>query len=166
MGRFAGMLTRTGGPLCANDAKVPDGLTYHIADIFLDEWERAVTGDTDKESKKVPIPVQQLVQPFVDTVATCRSSIVYDRIMHAVFEPLLEACLVVQREMKEGVQDSTSEYHAIVSGADGTPSQIRRQIFGSLFKAASLPSSNEARRRKLYRLYKAEEERREEEDEE
>jgi ribosomal RNA-processing protein 1 len=101
--QFTESLTKQGGPLCPNDVKVPDGITYHLADVYLEELERAATNTVNQDnaselSKEIPLLV--LVQPFVTTMATCHSPLVYDRIANEVVNPLLKDCLALQEKEK------------------------------------------------------------------
>jgi ribosomal RNA-processing protein 1 len=52
-------------PLNINDDKVPDGISYHIADIYLEEL--AKFGDDLKPAKAVA-----MLQPFVKLTATSK----------------------------------------------------------------------------------------------
>lgn len=188
--RFCGLLFKEGGPLCANDVKVPDGITYHMCDIYLDELNKAAAqsqGDDGAESRGAtsqPLPILQLLQPFVDLAATCVSSLVYDRIVGSVLQPYLDDLLTTQivegalAEMShEKAEKIGIDYLAVTQGAakcsggrspmaDQFSDELRRTIFAALFSAASASTSFEPRRRKLYRMCKDEEERREEEEEE
>lgn len=104
---FTASLTKTGGPLCANDIKVPDGITYHLADIYIDELEKAVqtTQDGEEEDQAESVPALRLLQPFIDTMSTCHSSLVYDRIYDAVLRPFLEDCLLKTIEAGSDAED-------------------------------------------------------------
>ena len=98
LSQFTESLTKQGGPLCPNDVKVPDGITYHLADIYLEELERA-TSTIDGEEDGTPakdVPLLALLQPFISTMATCHSGLVYDRIANEVMDPLLKDSLALQ----------------------------------------------------------------------
>lgn len=98
------------GPLCANDVKVPDSLTYHLTDVWLDELERALAAplveeDEDDEEGKAKrnanFSLVALLKPMAQTAATCHSSTVFDKIMDNVLRPLLDDCLMVAAEDDE-----------------------------------------------------------------
>ncbi|SPC64927.1 related to RRP1 - involved in processing rRNA precursor species to mature rRNAs [Ustilago sp. UG-2017b] len=105
--RFAQILGKfQGGVLSTNDPKVPDSLTYHLSDIYLDELEKVieqVDNSQNKEEKEeqeeeeeedLPlIPTLELLKPFVDALATAKSKAMYERIWSNVFHPLLEDTL-------------------------------------------------------------------------
>lgn len=80
-------------PLSPNDIKVPNSITFHLADIYLDELEKAViwqegsqaeggeeAGSSDEEESQVSLPRPALASwPFSDVlrlicVATLRLS--------------------------------------------------------------------------------------------
>lgn len=96
---FTTCLTKQGGPLCPNDIKVPDGITYHLADIYLEEMDRAIGASAQSgDARMEKAPVLDLLQPFINVMATCHSPLVFDRIAKAVIEPFLEDCLTWQEE--------------------------------------------------------------------
>ncbi|GAC97717.1 rRNA processing-related protein [Pseudozyma hubeiensis SY62] len=94
-----------GGVLSTNDPKVPDSLTYHLSDIYLDELEKVLEQhaeeaegedgeDGGEEEQDLPlVPTLELLTPFVDALATAKSKAMYERIWSNVFEPLLEDTL-------------------------------------------------------------------------
>ncbi len=99
-----------GGVLGTNDPKVPDSLTYHLSDIYLDELEKVIEQvhdaqlqngneeeegvEGEEEEEELPlVPTLDLLMPFVDALATAKSKAMYDRIWANVFEPLLEDTL-------------------------------------------------------------------------
>lgn len=98
--QFTEMLTKQGGPLCPNDIKVPDGITYHLADVYVEELNKAASAsnETDEVNYLDDIPLLKLLQPFISTMATCHSSLVYDRISNEVIKPVVEDCLAMQVE--------------------------------------------------------------------
>ncbi|KAJ1019323.1 hypothetical protein NDA13_006240 [Ustilago tritici] len=103
--RFAQILGKfQGGVLSTNDPKVPDSLTYHLSDIYLDELEKVIEQvdnsqneeekEEQEEEEDLPlIPTLELLKPFVDALATAKSKAMYERIWSNVFHPLLEDTL-------------------------------------------------------------------------
>lgn len=101
--QFTESLTKSGGPLCPNDVKVPDGITYHLADVYLEELERAAS-TVDEEEDGAPsesLPLLVLLQPFITTMAACHSPLVYDRITNEVIGPIMKDCLAFQEQEEE-----------------------------------------------------------------
>lgn len=94
------------GVLSTNNPKVPDSLSYHLSDIYLDELEKVIealhdaelqgegNGEEDGEGELPLVPTLELLMPFVDALATAKSKTMYDRIWSNVFEPLLDDTLV------------------------------------------------------------------------
>lgn len=185
--RFTGMLMKDGGVLRANDVKTPDGLMYHVCDIYLEELDKAVAQrDADAERQKaerVYVPATMLLQPFFETVARCHAAHHFDRMMKAVVMPYLDDCLLrteeqkaqshrsTKRQRRQDVADeqveereSACEFPSLLRQAGKAPDLLRKEAFAKLFAAASQPTSVEARRRRIYKLCKDEEERLEEEE--
>lgn len=193
---FGRLLVKTegGGPLCANDPKVPDSLTYHLTDVYLEELERALGSASEDEkedgegSSEASFSLTALLQPMARTVATCHSSTVYDKIMDNVLQPLLDDCLVAAASQDEGDDDEGGRsakrrktdaeeeeeendvtYPQILSAARKTgqsPLALRKAVYRLLFEAASRADALPQRRRRLYALCQKERERREEEEDE
>lgn len=92
------LLTKAGGPLCANDVKVPDSLTYHMTDIYLEEMEKAlVWAETEEDVEDWRSggdkALMGLLQPMLDTAATCHSKTVFEKVIENVVQPLVDDCL-------------------------------------------------------------------------
>lgn len=97
------------GVLSTNDPRVPDSLTYHLSDIYLDELEKVIELVHDQQQEEqedgaeeegegggedLPlIPTLELLKPFVDALATAKSKAMYERIWSNVFEPLFDDTL-------------------------------------------------------------------------
>jgi ribosomal RNA-processing protein 1 len=100
--QFVALLVKEGGPLCSNDVKVPDGITYHLADVYVEELDRALETAIGEENRTTePVPALALLQPFISTMATCHSQLVFDRISKAVILPFLEDCLTLQEAQQK-----------------------------------------------------------------
>lgn len=188
LAQFSRLLVKPAGPLCANDVKVPDSLTYHLTDVYLTELEKALgseeaatTASTDPSMSRGALLA--LLKPFVDTAATCHSSTVYDKILSNVIEPLLTDCLAAAQEAEEkskpnkrrklagksqadasddeDAAESAVEYPRILASTKLSPLTLRSRIFAAMFAAASREDAVASRRRKLYTLYQEEKQRRE-----
>ncbi|CAO1637987.1 unnamed protein product [Parajaminaea phylloscopi] len=175
---FSRLLVKPGGPLCANDVKVPDSLTYHLTDVYLPELEKALASpeaeDVSSPEDSTPA-LLRLLQPFVDTASTCHSSTVYDKIFKNIFAPILDDCLAAdaentrnQRSAKrrkvsedDDAEEGATEYPRILASTGLAPLALRARIYKMLFEAASREDAVAARRRKLYTLYQEEKQRRE-----
>lgn len=125
-------LTKQGGVLCPNDVKVPDGITYHLADVFLEELDRALVtrAETGNDTGLGPVPVLRLLQPFIGTMATCHSPLVYDRISHGVLDPFLQDCLTLQEEEQKKKRKTKST-------GTGSSKRRKRETVESVREASS-----------------------------
>ena len=135
--RFGEILGKfPGGALSTNDPKVPDSLTYHLSDIYLDELEKVLQfvhdspsnlqgtedGEEEEEDEEVEkeeeedlplVPTLELLQPFVDALATAKSKAMYDRIWANVFEPLLEDTLRASARDDDNDDDDEEEEDSV-----------------------------------------------------
>ena len=73
MGGYLALLGSKGGPLSTCDDKVPDGIRYHVLDVWIDGLE----GIMNEESERPP-PLQRFLLPVEElgshgrTKALCR----------------------------------------------------------------------------------------------
>lgn len=175
---FSRLLVKTGGPLCANDDKVPDSLTYHLTDVFLTEFEKALGSEEAADSLGVQTALPaflSLLKPFVDTAVTCHSSTVYEKIIKNVFEPILKDCLAAARgdenslrmtkrrkfDVVEDEEEAKIEFPRILAFTHLSPRSLRSRVFKMLFESASREDAVPSRRRTLYVLYQEEKQRKE-----
>lgn len=193
LSQFTESLTKQGGPLCPNDVKVPHGITYHLADIYLEELEKAAGTIDEVEDGTRPsvVPLLALLQPFITSMATCHSSLVYDRIANEVVDPLLKDCLALEEsertkkrkttsqkanskrrkvdvmevevESSDGAEENPCQYAYVLRQTGLAGADLRRLIFEAIFQTASRNNSLDARRRRMYKMCKDEEDRLEDE---
>ena len=146
------------------DARVPTSLAYHLADIYLEELDKAL-GNSPVESP-LPAPLSTLLAPFLALAARTPTSITLQRIQSALLEPLL-ASLTSQRSSDEPSRKrprlSTPEYPNLTANACTTdppkedsldPSALCKAVLKQIFDVASEPDTRDANRRKLYALWK------------
>lgn len=129
-----------GGVLSTNNPKVPDSLTYHLSDIYLDELEKVIEEvhdqqaqdemdkleqqeeeqeTTQEEEEELPlVPTLELLMPFVDALATAKSKAMYQRIWSNVFDPLL------QDTLRASAKDHDHEGHDQFDEDDDLPSDL------------------------------------------
>ncbi|THH13471.1 hypothetical protein EW146_g6749 [Bondarzewia mesenterica] len=87
------ILTATGGPLCPNDNRVPLSLAYHLADIYLEELDKAFVTQSkndELENAALPTPLSTILSPFFYLAARTSSNHAYERVQSAVLEPLFQ----------------------------------------------------------------------------
>ena len=71
------------------DPKVPPSLAYHLADIYLDELNKALSAPSSK-----PAPLTTLLAPFVELAARTPSRVVFGRVRGALLEGQLAGTLL------------------------------------------------------------------------
>ncbi|PIL31428.1 hypothetical protein GSI_06129 [Ganoderma sinense ZZ0214-1] len=161
---YNAILTDRGGPLCCDDSRVPTSLAYHLADIYLEELDKAL-GSSPVDAP-LPAPLSTLLAPFLALSARTSTAITLQRIQSALLEPLVTA-LSTRHESNEPSRKrrrlSTREYSNLAVNAcetdpskEGTisPSVLRKAVFKQVFEVASEPDTRDANRRKLYAFWK------------
>ncbi|CAD6909739.1 unnamed protein product, partial [Tilletia controversa] len=81
------------GPLAVHDIKLPDSISYHVADIWVDELSNALaTADepssSSSSSRAAPLP--EVFQPIMAALSRAALSKMYDRILQSSLQPLLD----------------------------------------------------------------------------
>lgn len=82
-------------PLSVLDSKIPHSICYHLADIYVDEIEAALSKPIDgsEGTKSTCVPLLALLEPFYTTLSICPSKAMFARIADNVFIPLFEATI-------------------------------------------------------------------------
>ncbi|EJF67193.1 Nop52-domain-containing protein [Dichomitus squalens] len=161
---YNSILTDRGGPLRPDDTKVPTSLAYHLADIYLEELDKAL-GKSPVESP-LPAPLSTLLAPFLALSARTPTSITLQRIQSALLEPLLTAFASRQdsdEPSRKRPRLSTPEFPNLAANACTTnppkegsldPFALRKAVLKQVFDVASEPDTRDANRRKLYAFWK------------
>ncbi|KAF8140566.1 nucleolar protein,Nop52-domain-containing protein [Boletus edulis] len=145
---YTSILTSEGGPLCPTDIRVPTGLTFHLAEIYLEELEKAVSAS----DSPLPTPILGLLSPFISLAAHTPTNTTYKHLEESLFRPLLA-----------GLRASGHEYPTVLSnacadapdtGSPMAPSTLREAMLQKLFAIASAEDTRDSNRRKMYALYK------------
>ncbi|KAG8745024.1 hypothetical protein FRC10_008998 [Ceratobasidium sp. 414] len=163
------ILKGKGGPLCPDDKTVPASLSYHLADIYLEELDK-VLGTTDSQ---LTTPIMALVEPFVNLAARTPNKITYERMQTALITPLLDALAArstqhntdeptLPRKRKRTSEtysnliDSvcTSQPHNGDGVEDIDVRGVAKSILKAIFEAAGQEDAKDANRRKMYALWK------------
>jgi ribosomal RNA-processing protein 1 len=157
-----------------SDIRVPTSLSYHLADIYLEELEKALSTSPSPP----PAPLLTLLRPFFSLAAKTQNKATYQRLQSALFEPLFDALSDENHHNGEPLSKraklNQSEYPALKSNAclenpktEGRvePSELKKKLLRSLFEIASLPDTRDVNRRKLYKFWKEEGEDMEDRDE-
>lgn len=144
--------------------KTPPSLAYHLADVWLDELERSTQDGTSSRG----MPIADVLQPFISTLAHTSNSVLYKRLTDAVMQPLLEALAVEAEpeqpsrkrrrrgEADENERDASLQYSAIAAATKlSDDRQIARAVCKAILVRASAvddPKVKDANRRRLYAL--------------
>ncbi|KAF9041734.1 ribosomal RNA processing protein [Hymenopellis radicata] len=160
------ILTREGGPLCPGDIKVPTSLIYHLADIYLQELDNAMSKPSTDSTTR-PAPLCGLVSPFLTVASRTPISTTYNRIQTALLTPLLSELSSEDRppvakrvRLEPGASDGT--YRHLLSNACASCGDqdkldepiLRGRLLRQIFNAASDPETRGSNRRKMYDLWK------------
>lgn len=161
--RFTKVIRGKDGPLTSNNVHVPESITYHVCDIFLDELEGVVQ---DEEGS---VPMLALLIPFIELAATSHSKRVHERVMGSVITPFLDSMKEMQGGKKHSYpvllehaaapteDDDDDDEEENVDDEPNRLMSLRRSILKAAFTIASGPDTYAPSRRKLYALWQAEE---------
>jgi len=166
---YSNILSDTGGPLCPFDIRVPTGLAYHLADIYLEELNKVLSNSPSPISSPPPAPLHTLFRPFLILAARTPTRVTYKRIQSSFFDPLFSALspsLEVQPRSHKRIRLMDSDvgaYSNLIANAcyedpqtEGkmTGTLLRKMLLRSLFEVASQPETRDSNRRKMYALWK------------
>ncbi|KAF9535665.1 ribosomal RNA processing protein [Crepidotus variabilis] len=164
---YNGFMTQEGGPLCSVDIKVPTSLSYHIADIYLEELEKTLKSSPEC----LPVPLSTVIDPFFSLAAQTPTSIAFKRIQTAVFDPLFSALEPSipsdtkdqPRKSKRIKLSNEPSYPNVVSNSCYEDSRTEGKVSGSLLKrkllkrmfaVAGQTNTKDSSRRKMYGIWK------------
>ncbi|EAU92801.1 ribosomal RNA processing protein [Coprinopsis cinerea okayama7 len=171
--QYTEILNKAGGPLCPVDIKVPTSLSYHLADIYLEELEKVQRKATEAD-KLHPIPLLLILEPFFTLSAQTTSKLTFKRVESSLWRPLFVS-LSSQSDEQDEEDDGRPRKRARLDDDDLSaviansclrdPSSekplsredLRKQLRRALFDVASRPETRDSSRRQLYVLYKDEE---------
>ncbi|KJA25902.1 hypothetical protein HYPSUDRAFT_134377 [Hypholoma sublateritium FD-334 SS-4] len=162
---YSQILVGESGPLCPNDIRVPASLAYHIADIYVEELDKALA-NTPSPS---PAPLGLLLDPFFTLASRTSTSTTYKRIQSALFEPLFTALVPESedggvRPKSKRIRLSEEATHPNIRAnscysdpetegpMDGTI--LKKKLLRRIFEIASQEETRDSNRRKMYTLWK------------
>lgn len=144
---------------------MPTSLAYHLADIYLEELDKAL-GNSPVPSP-LPAPLSTLLNPFIVLAARTINSTSYQRIQSALLDPLYTSLSTTHESdeppSRKRPRLSVPSLSNLVSNAcaerpkeEGalSSSALKKTILKRMFDIASEPDSRDANRRKLYTLWK------------
>ena len=138
------------------DVRVPASLTFHLAEIYLEELEKAVSAS----DSPIPVPILALLSPFISLAVHTPTNTTYKHLEESLFRPLLAG---LRSHPPKRARVSDLDYPALLSNAcadlpytDGPMlhSTLRDAILQRLFAVASSEDTRDTNRRKMYALYK------------
>ncbi|KAH9947101.1 Nop52-domain-containing protein [Amylocystis lapponica] len=140
------ILTARGGPLCPEDIRVPASLSYHLADIYLEELDKAL-GNTPTRS--LPAPLSTILTPFLTLAARTPTADGEDDEggPRRRKRPRLSTPTYTNLTCNACATDPTSE-GALESG------KLKKALLRQLFEVASEQDTRDANRRKMYAFWK------------
>ncbi|KAL4252472.1 RRP1 family protein [Abortiporus biennis] len=167
---YISIISHRGGPLCPDDARLPPSLIYHIADIYLEELDKAL-GNPPTESP-LPAPLTALLSPFFTLAARTTNNITFQRIQSSVLDPLFVAFGSPDEDEEDEDEPrsrkrprlSVVTYDNLVSNSCSTDpkregaletGQLRKILLRRMFDIASEQDSRDSNRRKLYAIWKS-----------
>ncbi|CAE6416586.1 unnamed protein product [Rhizoctonia solani] len=165
-----GILQGSGGPLCPDDKTVPASLSYHLADIYLEELDKAL--DTSDKDGKTPLIT--LLNPFIHLASRTSNKITYGRMQTTLFTPLLDTLIAHTKtpgtdavdsqqrkrkrssEMYSNLVESVCkpEIQAEDTAPATSPHDVAREVLKAIFDVAGQADTKDANRRKMYALWK------------
>jgi len=161
---YNSILTDRGGPLCPDDIRTPTSLSYHLADIYLEELDKALA--KSPVDSPLPAPLSILLAPFLTLAARTPVTVTYQRLQSALLGPLFDV-LSPEREDDEPVRKrprlSSPEYPTLVSNAcamdpkaEGAVEKrtLKSALLKRMFEVASEQDTRDANRRRMYALWK------------
>ena len=94
------------GPLSPRERKVPDGLRYHVLDVYVDELERALGEEEEEEVEEVSGAQRKVVERVLGPVETMAREGLSKGVRVRAKETLADERVVRWRRirMKEGVE--------------------------------------------------------------
>ncbi|KAF9459823.1 Nop52-domain-containing protein [Collybia nuda] len=159
------------GPLCPSDIRVPTGLAYHLADIYVEELDKTLSTPSASAPPQPPVPLKTILYPFFVLASQTQTSITYKRIQSALFEPLFSALsppspVEDQARSQKRIRLSTTEtnelYPNLVSNScfDDTSEGklgcliLKKKLLRTIFEIASQLETRDSNRRKMYAFWK------------
>ncbi|KIJ53456.1 hypothetical protein M422DRAFT_222082 [Sphaerobolus stellatus SS14] len=155
-----------GGPLCPVDKKVPSSLSYHLADIYLQELNKAVEASPETfPSQCSPVPLYTVLYPFLMLAARTPSNTTFKRLQSSLFEPLFANLAAAQSSSSSTNSTQRNvEFPALVansrrdissqSDAQSAP-ELLKTMYQTIFDVASHQDTRDSNRRKMYAIWKA-----------
>lgn len=142
-------------------------MTYHLADIYTDELNKASANPP--VPSPLPTPLTILLNPFFGVAAHTPNKTTYQRIQTALIDPLLDALATPaqdndgepparkRQKMAETYEDLLVNACSVDPRKEGILSRValRKKLLQRIFDVASQGATRDANRRKMYAIWKS-----------
>jgi ribosomal RNA-processing protein 1 len=137
--------------------RIPTSLIYHLADIYLEELEKALIGSPSAP----PVPLLIVLKPFFSLAAKTQHKTMYQRIQSALLDPLFSALSDQDLPDDEPQSLGETDFPTLVSNAclekPGTEGRVERtelkkKLMRALLDIAESSDARDSNRRKLHTL--------------
>jgi ribosomal RNA-processing protein 1 len=136
--------------------RVPTSLAYHLADIYLEELDKAIA--SSPAASPLPAPLLTLLSPFFELVARTPNNTTYKRVQSALFDPLFDALKPGRSDNPdiETLQNIMTNACLLNPHADGGmgSAALRKALLRRIFEVASDQQTRDSNRRKMYAFWK------------
>jgi ribosomal RNA-processing protein 1 len=142
------------------DIRVPASLTFHIADVYMEELDKALM-----VAPALPVPLATIISPFFILAARTQTNTTYKHIQETLFDPLFSALNHSQQEeFSDGERSKLeSSYSTLVTNSCASDpktgaidsTELRKGLLRQMFEVASAESTRDSNRRKMYAVIKA-----------
>jgi len=167
---YNSIISSKGGPLCPDDIRVPSSLAYHLADIYLEELDKAV----NSTGPCPPVPLSTILSPFLTLAARTPSNTTYLRLQTSLFNPLLSALFLASVPSQDYLPNDSEQsqpkrsrvtdpnFQHLVHNSRGrvsdtgaqAPRALRSGLLKEIFNVASREDTRDANRKKMYAIWK------------
>ena len=143
---------------------MPQGLSYHLAEIWLTELDKASASSTAQK----PVPLKLVLAPFLALAAKTPNKMTYQQVQANLMEPLLSALSLppnldkLQVPPRSGASRPEEEFSHLLASSCLSPSDepvdkslLRKGMVEYIFEVASREDSRDSNRRKMYALCRA-----------
>ncbi|WWC73681.1 uncharacterized protein I206_107653 [Kwoniella pini CBS 10737] len=165
-----GILSKNGGPMTWEDRRVPTSIANHIADIYLDELNKALA--LPEVDSQPACPLTAVLLPHITLLTRTPTSTVHTRLMSSIFTPLLDSLAIAspspalerdaERPSKKSKKEEPMYAHIVMHSCVGeegrthrsSATALRGALLKKMFEAAANEKSGESNRRKVYQVWR------------
>ena len=147
-----------------SDPKAPQGLTYHLTEIWLPELDKASATFTAQK----PVPFRLALAPFLALAAKTPNKVTTQQVQADMIDPLLSALSPLPEPDEPPIPNRSKtsrtehQFPHLLANSCLSPSdepidksQLRKGLLEYIFEVASREDSRDSNRRKMYAVYSA-----------